>query len=139
MGLCLLTLTMMGCKDDDDDDMVPEIEVTSILSGSNEVPTNTSPATGTVTGTYNEDTNELDLVITYQQMTPTAWHIHEAPKGSNGPVILNLGTTFTSPFTYSTTLTEEQEDDLLATMYYLNIHSAKFPNGEIRGQLEIVR
>lgn len=134
IGLCLLTL--MGCKDDEE--MAPEIEITSILSGANEVPVNNTPATGRATGTYNEESNKLDLVITYQQMTPTAWHIHKAAKGSNGPVILNLGTTFTSPYTYSTTLTEEQEDDLLAGLYYVNIHSTQFPNGQIRGQLEIV-
>lgn len=136
-GMCLLALSM-GCKDDDEDDVTPETKVTAILSGANEVPQNTTSATGTVSGTYNEETNMLEMRITYQQMTPTAWHIHEAAKGSNGPVILNLGTTFTSPYTYTNTLTEEQEDDLLDGMYYVNIHSAAYPNGEIRGQLEIV-
>jgi hypothetical protein len=138
IGMCVLALSV-GCKDDDDDDDVtPEIKVTAILSGANEVPNTTTPATGTVSGTYNEETNALEMAITYQQMTPTAWHIHRAAKGSNGPVVLDLGKTFTSPYTYTKTLTEEQEDELLDGMYYVNIHSTKHPNGEIRGQLEIV-
>jgi hypothetical protein len=136
IGLCLLTLTMMGCKDDDE--IAPETRVSAILSGANEVPTNTSPATGTVTGTYDDDSNELDLVITYQQMTPTAWHIHNGAEGANGPVVLDLGSTFTSPYNYSTTLTEQQEEALEDGMYYVNIHSSQYPNGEIRGQLEII-
>ena len=34
-----------------------------------------------------------------------------------------------------TAQTAEQESDLMAGMYYLNIHSALSPSGEIRGQL----
>lgn len=137
LGMCLLALSM-GCKDDDDDAMDPLTEVTAILSGANEVPTNTSPATGRVEGTFNEETNLLDMTVTYQQMTPTAWHIHNGAEGTNGPVLFNLGNTFTSPYNYSTTLTEAQEADLKAGNYYVNIHSTTYPGGEIRGQLELV-
>jgi hypothetical protein len=32
-------------------------------------------------------------------------------------------------------LTDAQAADLLAGRWYVNIHTAQFPNGEIRGQL----
>lgn len=107
------------------------------LSGASEVPANTSTATGKAEGTYNNDTRKLNLTITYQGITPTAWHIHKAAAGTNGGVLFDFGNTFTSPFNYSTTLTEEQETDLKAGMYYVNIHSATFKGGEIRGQLSV--
>jgi hypothetical protein len=77
----------------------------------------------------------LMLNITYTGFTPVAWHIHKAAAGVNGGVIFNLGTTFTTPFMYMQTLNEEQEADLKAGLYYVNLHSATYPNGEIRGQL----
>ncbi len=95
-------------------------------------------ATGTVTGTYNKGTKILTVSVTYQGVTPTAWHIHKGAVGVAGPVVLDMGTTFVSPFNFSTVaLTTDQEVDLLAGSYYINIHSKKAPGGEIRGQLKV--
>ncbi len=96
-------------------------------------------ATGAVTGTYNKGTKILTVSVTYQGVTPTAWHIHKGAVGVAGPVVLDMGTTFVSPFNFSTVaLTADQEVDLLAGLYYINIHSKKAPNGEIRGQLAVL-
>ena len=38
-----------------------------------------------------------------------------------------------------TTLTDAQEQDLLAGNLYFNVHTAKNPGGEIRGQIEQVK
>jgi CHRD domain len=66
------------------------------------------------------------------------WHIHKGAVGVAGPVVLDLGTTFTSPFSFSTSaLTAEQEADLKAGLYYVNIHTIAVPSGEIRGQLAV--
>lgn len=124
---------VMGCKDKEE--MTPETMVTATLSGASEVPANSSRATGKAEGTFNEKTKMLMLNVTYSGFTPTAWHIHKAAAGSNGGVIFNLGSTFTSPFMFMQTLNAEQEADLKAGMYYVNLHSAAFPGGEIRGQL----
>ena len=49
---------------------------------------------------------------------------------------LLLGTDFKTPATFTTVaLDATQEADLLAGLYYVNIHSAKEKNGEIRGNL----
>ncbi|MBU1820794.1 MAG: CHRD domain-containing protein [Bacteroidetes bacterium] len=133
VGIFLMTL-VMGCKDKEE--MTPETAVTATLSGASEVPANSSKATGKVDGTFNEESKMLMLNVTYSGFTPTAWHIHKAAAGSNGGVIFNLGTTFTSPFMFMQTLNAEQEADLKAGMYYVNLHSAAFPGGELRGQLK---
>jgi len=95
-------------------------------------------ATGSVIGSYNKESKILNVSVTYQGITPTMWHIHKGAAGIAGPVALNMGTTFTSPFNFITAaLTTAQEADLLAGLYYVNIHSKKAPNGEIRGQLMV--
>jgi hypothetical protein len=38
---------------------------------------------------------------------------------------------------YMQTLNAEQEADLKAGLYYVNLHSATYTDGEIRGQLRV--
>jgi hypothetical protein len=121
------------------------------LSGSQEVPANTSTASGTGTFTYDTATNtlsdvliEVDGILTTDLVTSYA-HIHEAPAGSNGPIIVHLwdigtltatATGFTL-FVASTTVTDAQEASLLAGNTYFNIHTLTFRGGEIRGQIAV--
>lgn len=151
MGSFLL-VAVMGCKDDDnsitDPIPLPDLKVSTTLSGANEVPANSSTATGSVNGTVNQETGILSLNIMYGDsaasdstsadslFSPTAWHIHKGAADTTGAVVINLGTTFSTPFAFKDTLSEQQLADLKAGMYYVNIHTAKFPNGEIRGQLK---
>jgi hypothetical protein len=135
VGICLLAFTL-GCKDKEEV-ISPEKKVTATLGGAAEVPANASTASGKAEGTFNNDTKELKLTVTYQGITPTAWHIHKAAAGTNGSVVFDFGTTFTSPFVFTKTLTAEQETDLKAGLYYVNLHSATYKGGEIRGQLSV--
>ncbi len=137
LSLLFVSAMVSSCKKDEVAN--PEMAVTSTLSGANEVPAVTTTATGAVTGTYNKTTKMLSLMITYSGMTPTAWHIHKGAAGMAGGVIFNIGTDFKSPFTYMVpaALTTDQETDLMAGTYYVNIHSAKAAGGEIRGNLTV--
>ena len=156
MGSFLL-LVAMGCKDDEPDTNnptpLPSLKVSTTLSGANEVPATASTATGSVDGTVDQSTRILSLNIMYSDsastdstgsdstavdsvFTPTAWHIHKGAVDTTGAVVIDLGTTFTSPFVFKDTLTEEQLTDLKAGLYYVNIHTAKYPTGAIRGQLK---
>jgi hypothetical protein len=98
-------------------------------------------ATGSIIGTYDPDTNVLDLLARANGLTdtPTMSHIHEAPRGANGGVVFNLGVDSTTDFQYyvefNETLTDEQETTLLSGDYYVNVHTSEFPAGEIRGQI----
>ena len=97
-----------------------------------------SAAQGTVSGKFNNSTKILTLQISYLGLTPTIWHIHKGAAGVAGPVILDLGKNFVSPFGFTTSpLDAAQEADLKSGLYYVNIHSAAAPNGEIRGQLNV--
>ncbi|HZY26384.1 MAG TPA: CHRD domain-containing protein, partial [Bacteroidales bacterium] len=58
------------------------------------------------------------------------------PVGVVGDVIFPFPSPIKSPINYtSPVLTASQDSALNADLYYVNIHSATFPDGEIRGQL----
>lgn len=62
----------------------------------------------------------------------TGVHIHEAPEGVNGPVVRTLS--FGSDCVI---VDRELAKDILKnpTDYYINVHTAEFPGGAVRGQL----
>jgi hypothetical protein len=65
----------------------------------------------------------------------TAAHFHgPADPGKNAGVAVPI-TPNTSPLEGSTTLTDAQAADLQAGRWYVNVHTAANPGGEIRGQL----
>jgi CHRD domain-containing protein len=105
------------------------------LSGANEVPPNSSAATGSGSFTIGAD-KSVSGSVTAKGMTPTAAHIHMAAPGVNGPVIVPLtqaDNTFSTPA--GAKLTDEQYAAYLAGNLYVNVHSKAFPGGEIRAQL----
>jgi hypothetical protein len=113
------------------------------LSGQYEVPANPSPATGILTGTYDDATNTLNISLMFNGLLAptTAAHFHgPAAEGVNGPVQVPLagfpvGVT-SGNYSNSFALTPEQESDLLCGMWYINIHTQLYPGGEIRSQLK---
>ncbi len=134
LAVLLVGLTLASCKKDEV--ASSDVAFMAMLSGAEEVPAVTTTASAMFDGVYNKDTKILTYTITYSGITPTAWHIHKAAKGATGGVVFNFGTTFTSPFKSATVaLTADQEADLMAGNYYVNMHSAKSASGEIRGQL----
>lgn len=110
------------------------------LTGAAEVPPNASAARGTVIVKYDTLSNLLELVGDYQNLSAaiTGSHIH-GPAGptGNAPVLFNLTNTggTTGILSVSVTLTAAQETNLLAGNMYANVHSATYPDGEIRAQL----
>ena len=130
--LALAGFGLSSCKDDEPN---PEITFRATLNGASEVPANSSTATGNATLIYNDDTNIFNLTVTYTGMTPNNGHIHKGAVGVSGGVVFPF-TSLASPITLtSAALTTEQETDLKAGLYYVNLHSTTYPGGEIRGQL----
>jgi hypothetical protein len=107
----------------------------NVISGDNEVEPTGSNATGSFYGAFTRSTGELAYTIHFTGLTPTAMHFHKAAAGENGDVVVPISAPYTSGMTGSVMLTGEQESDLLAELWYINIHSADFPGGEIRAQL----
>ena len=108
------------------------------LDGKAEVPPTTSTATGSADVNYDAATKKLTWTVTYSGLTgpATAAHFHgPAEAGKNAGVKVPIANATSSPAEGSATLTDEQAADLLAGKYYINVHTAANPGGEIRGQV----
>jgi hypothetical protein len=108
------------------------------LSGDEEVPPVTTPGSGSGTITVKED-KSVSGSVTIKGFTATAAHIHTGAAGRNGPVIIPLtkssdGNTWSVP--EGKKLTDAQYDAYKAGNLYVNVHSAKYKGGEVRGQLK---
>ena len=80
----------------------------------------------------------LTWTVTYTGLTGavTAAHFHgPAAMGAKADPVVPLEAPFASPIKGSATLTDAQATDLSAGMWYFNLHTAKYPDGEIRGQV----
>lgn len=116
---------------------------TAALSSGQEIPKQVVKDTnahglfkGTVAGTA------LKWTLTYAKLTgpATAAHIHMAGKGKAGNVLIPLcggATVCKSGLTGTATLTPAEMTAFKKHLLYVNVHTAKNPNGEIRGQLAV--
>jgi hypothetical protein len=108
------------------------------LKGANEVPPNNASASGAMTGTYDPASKKLNWTVNYSGLTapPTAGHFHgPADASKNAGVVVPFQGNLASPIRGEATLTDAQAQDLLAGRWYVNIHTAAHPPGEIRGQV----
>lgn len=114
----------------------PPVEFMITLDGFQENEPVVTPATGSGTATFDPSTNELSWIIEFQGLkaNETAAHFH-------GPALPcdNVGTQITlssgSPKIGSQIITEQQAEDLLAGLWYVNVHSSAHTGGEIRGRV----
>ena len=117
--------------------MAATVTMKADLKAADEVPPNDSKGTGAVTATYDTATKMLSWKGSYKDLTgpATAAHFHgPSEPGKNAGVAVPI-TPNASPFEGTATLTEAQEADMMGGKWYVNIHTASNPNGEIRGQL----
>jgi len=108
------------------------------LDGKAEVPPNASAATGTADIDYDPASKKLSWKLTYTGLSgpATAAHFHgPAEAGKSAGVAVAIPNATSSPVEGSATLTDAQAADLIAGKYYVNIHTADKPGGEIRGQV----
>lgn len=107
---------------------------TSTIDGGQEVPPSGSAATGHASLSFDLATSTLNWQISHSVANPTAAHLHAGAAGTNGPIEVTLDHTV-NPMQGSATLTTAQRNLLMNSNLYINIHSAAFPAGEIRGQV----
>ena len=107
------------------------------LTGAQEVPANTSTASGSSDIRVAPD-RSVSGGVRYTGMAATVAHIHEAPAGANGPVIVPLVQSGSGMFAVpaGAMLTPPQYASYQAGNLYVNVHSAAYPAGEIRAQLK---
>ena len=115
---------------------------TAYLSGPNEVPANNSPGTGFCVVTLNGDETEINVLCDYTGLSGDllANHIHaNAPPGTNAGILFNLDATGGTSGTFTAgpfPVTPIQVANMRAQLWYINLHTAMFPGGEIRGQVK---
>ena len=112
------------------------------MFGANERPNPGDPdAVGRAVVTINDATNTIcvALQVTNVDMPFTGFHIHFAPPGSAGPIVIPFAAP-TSQESYQCKVVEDEAlmDNIAANpgQYYINVHNAPYPGGAARGQLQ---
>ncbi len=108
------------------------------LDGAAEVPPVTTAGKGTADVDFDPATKQLSGKLTYSGLSgpATAAHVHgPGEAGKNAGVAVAIPNAGSSPAEGNATLTDAQAADLTAGKYYVNVHTAANPGGEIRGQV----
>lgn len=105
------------------------------LAGKNE-----APKAGAATGEAYVQINGTKVCWQFKELkgvtSPLAAHIHKAPAGKAGPVVVPLGAKFKASGCTSAPAALGKAIAAHPSQYYVNVHNAKYPNGAARGQLE---
>jgi hypothetical protein len=156
-GALVFALSSVVWADADDN---RSATLTAAMSGPKEIPVNLSTGTGNVTVRVTEAPASISITISYSKLTGDAMaaHLHLGNQWESGPIVVPIcgtagrtcpaqGTeqTFTFPLTGNaiTAIPAQRFTADVATLIralesgviYANVHTAAFPNGEIRGQL----
>lgn len=113
---------------------------TTTLTGAAEIPGPGDPdGSGTAKIWLNRGQGEVCFELIVSGVDPiTAAHIHAAPAGIAGPVVVPLNP---PPTSGSSSGCVSADHDLINAIiqspeqYYVNVHNAAFPAGALRGQL----
>jgi hypothetical protein len=110
------------------------------LSGAEEVPPADPDGTGFARVTLNSGLGEVCWTITASDITlpATAAHIHAAPAGENGDIVVTLSPPDESGTASGCTSADRglvKDIRKNAEQYYVNVHTTDYPGGAIRGQL----
>jgi hypothetical protein len=108
------------------------------MSGSQESPAVNTGGTGNAEVTYDRNSQMATYRVSYSALSgpATAAHIHgPAGPGQNAGVVVPFTNVGSSPITGQVKLTPEQFNQLSSGQWYVNVHTAAHPAGEIRGQL----
>jgi hypothetical protein len=132
------------------------VRMTAALTGGEENPAILTGAVGTAEVTVDTENRELVVALRLFNLpaASTAGHIHVAPRGVNGPVVIDfpIPAGETGDMTLNFRVGRGQLrarsdigintiDDAIQAIVgggaYVNIHTTKNPGGEIRGQLTV--
>lgn len=114
------------------------VQFNATLDSASEVPAKTGPAKGDAKATLDTATKQLTYTVTFSGLSgpATAAHFHgPADKATNASPVVPFPAPVASPYHGSAVLTDAQIADLEAGKWYVNVHTAANPGGEIRGQV----
>ena len=161
-ALAALLLIGVGIQADDDDDDGKGQEFEARLTGAEEVPPVMTDTSGKAEIVFNEDETKADYELTVRKgVRVTQSHIHCAPKGVNGPIVVflagfhNRGWDVDGSWIENATVTDanvippaaggpcphvinnlrDLAEAIRQGNTYANVHTVANPGGEVRGQL----
>ena len=109
------------------------------LVGQQEVPGPGDPdGTGTAKITADATTNQVCYDLTVQNISrPTAAHIHKGARGVAGPPVVTLEAPTSGAISKCMGVDKAIAAGIIAdpSSYYVNVHTADYPDGAVRGQL----
>lgn len=108
------------------------------LSGASEVPPVSSRGSGQIVAVLDRQTGLLRWKMNFSGIDSiaTAVQLHgPAGPGGNAPAVITFPPPPRSPLEGRATLTPGQAAELLSGNWYVNVHTARHPGGELRGQL----
>jgi len=114
------------------------IHLHAALTGTAEVPAVDTAAHGSATLQFDTETEQLQYEITYDGLSgpATSADIRGPARRSETGTRMRSFPVPDSPISGTATLTKAQAAQLLAEQYYIDIHTSRYPDGEIRGQIE---
>jgi hypothetical protein len=107
---------------------------TAVLSGQNEVPAIETAASGGAGVILSAARDQIRYDGSVVDLTPTVAHIHDGVAGTNGAITFALGLSGTA-LAGEQAMSAADVTKLDGEGFYVNVHSAEFPKGAIRGQL----
>jgi hypothetical protein len=114
------------------------VHFTAKLDGASETPPNDSAAKGSASVSLDTASKTLNWTVAYSGLSGSATmaHFHgPAQVGKTAGVAIPLRGDLASPIAGMATLTDPQIADVEAGLWYVNVHTAAHPGGEIRGQV----
>ncbi len=106
------------------------------LHGSNVIPSVNTESTGVAILTIDEQNLTLNYhLYVYNIENVFASHIHLGAEGENGPVAIPLEPPEEGQSSGEVSLSEDNLSNLNEGLFYVNVHTDEYPDGEIRGQL----
>lgn len=115
--------------------------ITAKLDGAQQVPAVTTNALGVASFSLNASRDTMCVSVTVNGLSGAIMsaHVHEGAVGVSGGVITDLSTFISgnhiNGILTGANLTTAMIAKYLSGAYYINVHTAANPNGEIRGQL----
>lgn len=140
LSLALL-LAVSGCSFNLGEPNLPKTELRADLSGAREVPATDSKGEGYFEAVYRPSTKVLEYRINLVRLSgPVRQASLNGPAApdQNAPQVVPIDIPFyadRSTVNDGVTLTEQQAREVLAGLWYINVMTEKYPDGEIRGQI----
>lgn len=136
-----LLLAGSGCSFNVGEPNLPQTDLRADLSGPREVPATDSPGEGYFAATYRPSTRVLEYRINLVRLSGPvrqAGLYGPAAPDRNAVQVVAIDIPFyadRSTVSDGVTLTAQQAREILAGLWYVNVLTEKYPDGEIRGQI----